>query len=118
MNPMKRNGGAILLVLTLVLALGAGFVLAVEAITEARRAARSEEFQRLVGGLGFGPAVEMGQCAFSFDPRLGCGCPFDHEPIPGGAHFCPQHGCSILYYPPLRPAALAPTKAEPDARLP
>jgi hypothetical protein len=60
-----------------------------------------EEFQRLVGGLGMGPAVDLSRCAFSFDPRLCPDCPLNVEPVPGGVYFCPQHACSILYYPPL-----------------
>jgi hypothetical protein len=24
--------------------------------------------------------------------------------MPGGRSLCPEHGCSIFYYPPLRPA--------------
>jgi hypothetical protein len=62
------------------------------------------EFQALVGGLGFGPAGDLSRCAFGFDPRLCPGCPHDLGPIPGGSRFCPDHGCSILYYPPLRNA--------------
>jgi hypothetical protein len=61
----------------------------------------AEEFQCLVGGLGLGPAVDLSRCGFSFDPRLCPDCPLNHEPVPGGIYFCPQHACSILYYPPL-----------------
>jgi hypothetical protein len=68
---------------------------------QAESDARSAQFQDLVGGLGFGPAADLSRCAFSFDPRLCDRCPEDVEPIPGGVYFCPQHGCSILYYPPL-----------------
>ncbi|HEX3150039.1 MAG TPA: hypothetical protein VHR66_18325 [Gemmataceae bacterium] len=70
---------------------------------------KAAEFQRLVGGLGGGPAVDLSTCAFSFDPRLCPECPINYESVPGAACFCPRHGCSILYYPPLagahRPAA-------------
>jgi hypothetical protein len=57
---------------TLALVLGAGVILLTEAGTQAAESARAEEFQRLVGGLGFGPAVDLSGCAFAFDPRL---CP-------------------------------------------
>jgi hypothetical protein len=60
-----------------------------------------EQFQRLVGGLGCGPAVDLSRCGFSFDPRLCPDCPLNHEPMPGGIYFCPQHACSILFCPPL-----------------
>jgi hypothetical protein len=82
------------------LALAAGLVLGVD---NARpQAERAEAFQRLVGGLGFGPAVDLSRCAFSFDPRLCDSCPADGEPIPGGVYFCPRHACSILFYPRLQ----------------
>jgi hypothetical protein len=61
----------------------------------------AREFQRLVGGLGFGPALDLRRCAFSFDPRLCPGCQEDLGPIPGGAYFCPHHACSIFFYPSL-----------------
>ena len=62
---------------------------------------RAQEFHRLVGGLGFGPAVDLERCAFSFDPRLCPACPNDSGPIPGGMFFCPYHACSVLDYPPF-----------------
>jgi len=73
-----------------------------------RRAARAEEFQRLVGGLGFGPALDLSRCPNSFDPRLDDGCGDDDGPIAGGARYCPHQGGAIFSYPPLersRPAA-------------
>src|SRR5262245_50837946 len=62
---------------------------------------RSEEFQRLVGGLGFGPALDLSRCAFSFDPRIEGDCHWNTSPIPGGFYFCPQHASSLFYYPQL-----------------
>jgi hypothetical protein len=93
------------LLLALILALAAGAAAVLVADSAAGREERAADFQRLVGGLGFGPAAELSRCAFSFDPRLCPGCPQDLGPIPAGAAFCPYHGCSILYYPPLDPGA-------------
>lgn len=62
---------------------------------------RTESFQHLVGGLGYGSAVDLSGCVFAFDPRLDGGCPQPNGPIPGGVCFCPRHGGSILAYPPL-----------------
>ena len=45
------------------------------------------------------------RCGFSFDPRLCPRCPQDYGPVPGGAWFCPYHGCSVFFYPPLDPEA-------------
>ena len=87
------------LVLTLLAALTAGACAALwsGAAPPDRSAA---EFQRLVGGLGFGPAADPSRCAFCFDPRLSPSCPHDLGPVPGGACFCPYHGCSVFSYPP------------------
>ena len=79
---------------------------------------RREEFQRLVGGLGCGPAADLSRCAYSFDPRLCSDCPLQYGAAPGGACFCPQHACSILYYPPLRRGASIPIERSEDGRLP
>ena len=70
----------------------------VDAGAKPAQAERSAEFQRLVGGLGFGPALDLSSCPNSFDPRLDDGCEADLEPLPGGARFCPQHAGSIFYY--------------------
>jgi hypothetical protein len=84
----------------LTLAAAAGLALSAGG-RSARHEARSREFQRLVGGLGFGPAADLSGCAFSFDPRLCPDCPQNYGPVAGGVYFCPHHGCSILSYPPL-----------------
>jgi hypothetical protein len=67
------------------------------------RPPRGEAFQRLVGGLGFGPAVDLSDCAFGFDPRLDGSCALERGPVPGGGYFCPRHAGSVFFYPPLRP---------------
>jgi len=88
---------------------GVAAVLAVDAGTWGDREARAGDFQRIVGGLGLGPAADPSACAFSFDPRLSPRCPHESGPVPGGTCFCPYHGCSVLSYPPLeREAGLPP----------
>lgn len=63
--------------------------------------AQADSFQQVVGGLGFGPALDLSQCEFSFDPRL-CGhCASTQATIAGGSYFCPHHACSIFSYPAL-----------------
>ena len=105
---------------TAALAVSAGLLLAVEAwdLTSSPQESASEEFQRTVGGLGCGPAVDLSRCAFSFDPRLCDDCPLNHEPVPGAVYFCPQHACSILYCRPLVPAAEPFTQEKNDGRSP
>jgi hypothetical protein len=86
----------------LALTLTAGIIVALENRDRAR--AESQDFQRLVGGLGFGPALDLARCPNSFDPRLCPHCPADLGPVPGGGGFCPQHACSVFDYPPLEAA--------------
>lgn len=73
-----------------------------------------EDLQRLLGGLGCGPAVDLSRCAFSFDPRLCEDCSLNHGPVPGGVYFCPQHACSILYCRPLTPQAHLRPRSEEE----
>jgi hypothetical protein len=98
---MRPKAPLIVLTIILTLAFGAGIILVVESQDLGNATARSQEYQELVGGLGFGPAVNLSRCAFSFDPRVCHRCPADLGPIPGGGCFCPYHACSILYYPGL-----------------
>lgn len=87
--------------LFVVLALLSGAAVAVLLAERPRpEAGRSEEFQRLVGGLGFGPACDLSGCPFGFDPRLDGACGEDCGPVPGGRCFCPRHAGSVLYYVP------------------
>jgi hypothetical protein len=101
---MKRKG-PVLLVVGLALVAGAAAVVVADNVFPGDGAHRVEELQRLVRGLGFGPAADLTRCAFRFDPRLCSGCPEDLEPLPGGSRFCPCQGCSIFYYRPLRDSA-------------
>jgi hypothetical protein len=114
---MKRfeKGSGLLLVLVL-LAGGAAAVLAAEG--RGRGSTRREEFQRLVGGLGFGPALDLSVCAFGFDPRLDGTCAFDSGAVPGGTCFCPRHAGSVFFYPPLPPGSAFPAGEEGDGLPP
>ena len=71
-------------------------------VAESRRdpvsAGRSREFQQLVGGLGFGPAIDLSRCTLAFDPRLGPMCESQLGPIPGAGFVCPEHACSVFDY--------------------
>ncbi len=91
----------IVFVTLLTLTAAAAAALVAEGVQEPAGRARSEEFQRLVGGAGFGPAVDLSGCAFGFDPRLDGSCAEDRGPVPGGACFCPRHAGSVFYYRPL-----------------
>jgi hypothetical protein len=98
-----------LLVAALIAALAgaAGLLVAWDGLSPAGGSRPAGEFQQLVGGLGMGPAIDLSRCARSLDPRLYPDCPLNHEPVPGGACFCPQHACGILTYPALDRRAYA-----------
>jgi hypothetical protein len=108
---VESRGRGLLLVL-LLLSCAAGAVLVGEDLAQRRRPDRAEPFQRLVGGLGFGPALDLSGCAFGFDPRLDGACAEDCGPVPGGACFCPRHAGSLFEYAPL------PDQGEGDATPP
>jgi hypothetical protein len=97
------KGAWLLLALVGGLAVAAGVALAAAAAPTAG-GPRAREFHGLVGGLGLGPALEPGECEQAFDPRLSPDCSCDGGPVPGGVFFCPHHACSVLPYPPGRPA--------------
>ena len=85
------------LFVVLLLLLGAAFAVL---SAENRTSSRSASFQHLVGGLGFGPALELSDDAFAFDPRLDGTCEQDYGPLAGGSCFCPRHSVSLFFYPP------------------
>jgi hypothetical protein len=94
---VEKRGWYLFLTL-LLLTVAAGAILTAENLPQDRRQAPAEEFQRLVGGLGFGPALDLSDCIFGFDPRLDAACAFERGPIPGGACFCPRHAGSLFCY--------------------
>jgi hypothetical protein len=105
--------------LTLLLLVGAaGAVLVAEERGAGRQQDCGEAFQRLVGGVGFGPALDLSGCALGFDPRLDDSCAEDDGPIPGGACFCPRHAGSIFFYPPLDRATSLPAEGSGNEPLP
>ena len=113
---MESRGSALALFLALLTA-AAGAVLATENLARPGPE-RDEPFQRLVGGVGFGPALDLSGCAFSFDPRLDGACAEECGPIPGGGYFCPRHAMSVFFYPPLDRGAPLPAGRDDDGLLP
>lgn len=78
-------------------------------------AARRDEFQSLVGGLGFGSTVDLSECCFSFDPRLRGICSHVEGPIPGGFFLCSKHVGCVTGYPHLLPARTTEADANDHA---
>ena len=92
---MSRAPG-VLLAGVVVLTLAAGLVLVLEA--RPAESPHGQAFHGLVGGLGFGPALDLSDCEFSFDPRLCPCCSQDVGHVPGGMFLCPHHAGTVLYY--------------------
>lgn len=95
-----RRGSGLLFGLFLVVVAGASVVLGISGRLSDEQVREGEQFQRLVGGLGFGAARDLRRCSFAFDPRLDSACSEDVGPIPAGSVFCPYHAGSIRDYPP------------------
>ena len=55
------------------------------------QSARAGEFQRLTGGLGWGTATSLADCAASFDPGVSEVCSHGLDPVPGAFAFCIHH---------------------------
>jgi hypothetical protein len=108
----------ILFLIIVALAAAATAVLITDAVTQDRAADRAASFQHLVGGLGFGPALDLSSCSCSFDPRLRHTCALDFGPIPGGHCFCLPHVASIFSYPELPSVAEKDTKEVPHVDRP
>ncbi len=108
----------------LILASLIGLTAAASAIVlaESRRnpmaAGQSREFQQMLGGLGFGPAIDLSRCTLAFDPRLGPVCESQLGPIPGGGFVCPHHACSVFVDSPAVKALRVWSEVTPDATVP
>src|SRR5437899_1181774 len=107
---MMESRGLALLVALFLLAGACSAVLVEESQARPDQLAHAEAFQHLVGGLGFGPAVDLAGCAFGFDPRLDGSCAEERGLVPGGGYFCPRHAASVFYYPPLDRGTPPPTE--------
>lgn len=94
--PTSRSLTAGLLVVSVLSALG---VVLHENRDQRGRAEHRVEFQRLVGGLGFGASVDISHCCFCFDPRLRGVCSYWEGPIPGGFFLCAEHLGRVTSYP-------------------
>lgn len=87
---MRGRRIGLLLVLVVGLPLAAGVLVAGTSPSPAQ-VEDGAAFQHLVGGLGFGPAVDLTRCGREFDPRVEGTCALRHEPVPCGSIFCPPH---------------------------
>jgi hypothetical protein len=86
-----RKGPEALVAVTLALVAGAAAAVANTNRVDPARTERSREFQRAVGGLGLGTALDLSRCARGFDPRVEDACSGRHDPAPWSAPACPRH---------------------------
>ena len=75
-------------------------------------------FQQLVGGLGFGPTVELSTCPVQFDPRLETTCNAHTGPIPAGGLLCPGCGRFLFSFSPRSRVNLAGRSATRNVLTP
>ena|SRR5690349_4714945 len=114
---MESRSSALFVALLLLSGM-AGVILTAENRAAQRRQAHDEAFQRLVGGLGFGPSLDLSDCDFSFDPRLDDSHAAEGGPIPGGACFRPRQAASLSFYSPPEHGPHLPGPEGGDAYLP
>lgn len=82
---MRRGAPALLLAAAVVLPA------AVAALLSRPARPADDGFQRLVGGLGLGPRIDLSRCAAEFDPRIEPLCSHRFDPLPCASLFCPAH---------------------------
>lgn len=101
---MHAKSAQVLLATVVILSVAAGALLAADAAMQNVQRHRAREFQQLVGGLGFGPCLDLERCEMCFDPRINPAGPAGLGPDPGGpvtagVYFCQEHGVSVFHYP-------------------
>jgi hypothetical protein len=79
-----------------------------DAMAAQRHEVISEEYQGLVGGLGFGPVLDLSNGVDSFDPRLSGVT----QNIPEGMRSGPDNPLSIFRYPRLKQSPIPPAAEE------
>ena len=89
---MRERAPAILGAIAIVLAGASALAVAATSRRDEARTQRAQAFQRMLGGLGMGPSIDLAACVPDFDPRVGSPCTRLLEPVPGGAGFCPHRG--------------------------
>lgn len=82
----------------LIAAAAAAAAIGLAVLNQPQTSSRAAEFQRLVGGLGLGPATDLSGCEAAFDHRLCPHCAWEDGPVPGGRTFCPHHSLSVVDY--------------------
>ena len=115
---MTSDSSNRLLAVIAILVIAAGVAVAHYRQPVPPRAADAAGFQQLVGGLGFGPSVELSTCPVQFDPRLETTCNARTGPIPAGGLLCPGCGRFLFSFSPRSPDNLAGSTAILNVPIP
>lgn len=115
---MLTDSSTRLLAVIAILVIAAGTAVGFFRQPSSVRATDAADFQQLVGGLGFGPTVELSTCAVQFDPRLETTCNAHTGPIPVGGLLCPECGRFLFSFSPRSPDNLAGSTAIPNVPIP
>jgi len=117
MRASRRHprASAAFLCATILLTVGATVLVACDTRHANRVNESAWDFQRLVGGLGLGPALTLDDCEAVFDVRLAPDWRGAHPPLVGGEYFCPWHGASVF---PLRSLGMNSSPEAFDASVP
>ena len=98
---MRPLAPRLILLALIIMTLLSATVLLCDATAAQHHERMSKEFQTLVGGLGYGPALGLSQRAYRFDPRL-CGDSMDTDgPLPRSVAFGARDPFSIFPSAPL-----------------
>ncbi len=100
-----------------ILSLLVAALIAADDVRLMKRQPNTDQFQQLVGGLGFGPATDWSHCAHTFDPRFVDECDYDVGPVAGHKCFCPYHTGTVFSHPPIQHVE-AEARVGDDANLP
>lgn len=84
----------LMLLITMATAM-AGGITAEEYFRRPRERGMATEFQRLLGGLGFGGELDLARCGPAFDPRIVARCREDCGLVLCGRGCCGVHSFSV-----------------------
>ena len=108
---MRPIAPRLILVAITALTMLAATVLVRDAVATPRQEI-AEDFQSLVHGLGFGPALDLSQGTHRYDPRLYGELTDVDAPLPGGERFDARDPFSIFPSAPLRRRSFVLTTEE------
>jgi hypothetical protein len=109
---MRPIAPRLILVAITALTMLAATVLVRDAVATHLREEMSEDFQSLVHGLGFGPALDLSQGTHRYDPRLYGELTDVDAPLPGGERYDARDPFSIFPSAPLRRRSFVTTTEE------